>query len=107
MTPAAWFGVWLLVGASIVVVIELAVMGAWSVRLSRRSRTVAVTIQTQQGLIQADVERLRLAMEETRELWRPYARVLRWLRHPLVVALIGSYRRRWAARRTRGGRAAQ
>ena len=97
MTPAAWFGVWLLVGASVVVVIELVVMGAWGVRLGRRARAVAVTVQAQQGLIQADVERLRLAMEETRELWRPYARVLRWLQHPLVVALIGSYRRRWAA----------
>ncbi len=33
-----------------------------------------------------------------RRLWRPYRRALRWLRHPLVLALLGSYRRRMAAR---------
>jgi hypothetical protein len=49
-------------------------------------------------LLQADVERLQLALEETRRLWQPYRRILRFLRHPLVAALIGSYRRRWAAR---------
>jgi hypothetical protein len=101
MTPAGWFGVWLLVGAAVVIVIEGAVMGWWSFRLGRRARAVAAMVQAQQGLVQADLERLRLLTEETRVLWRPYARLLRWLRHPLVVALIGSYRRRWSVRATR------
>lgn len=98
MTEAAWFGVWLLVGSSVVILVELAIMGVWGLRLGRRARAVTVEMQTQQALVQADVERLRMAMEQTRELWRPYARALRWLRHPLVAALIGSYRRRWFAR---------
>ena len=98
MTQAGWIGVWLLIGSSAVIVVELAVMSVWGVRLGRRARSLAAVMQTQQGLIQADLERMRLLMEETRVLWRPYRRVLRWLRHPLVVALIGSYRRRWTAR---------
>ena len=98
MTPAGWLGVWLLIGSSAVIVLELGVMGVWGLRLSRRARAMRVAIQAQQGLIQADLERMKLVMEETRVLWRPYGRVLRWLRHPLVVALIGSYQRRWAAR---------
>jgi hypothetical protein len=98
MTPAGWFGVWLLVGSSVAIVLELAVMGVIGMRLGRRARSLTLAVQAQRTLVEEDVARLRAAMEETRVLWRPYARVLRWLRHPLVVALIGSYRRRWAAR---------
>ena len=98
MTSAGWIGVWLLAGSSAVIVIELALMGAWALRLGRRARTLAVYAQTQRGLVEADVARVRAALEETRILWRPYGRVLRWLRHPLLVALVQSYRRRWAAR---------
>jgi hypothetical protein len=49
-------------------------------------------------MVQADLNRLRLAIEETRRLWKPYSRILRWLRHPLVAALLQSYSRRRAAR---------
>lgn len=101
MTPAGWLGVWLLVGCSVVIVIELAVMGVMGMRLGRRARTLAVAVQAQRTLVEEDVARLRAAMEETRILWRPFARAIRWLRHPLVVALIGSYRRRWAGRTVR------
>jgi hypothetical protein len=48
--------------------------------------------------VEADLEKLRLALEETQRLWRPYRMVLRWLQHPLVIALLGSYRRRWLLR---------
>jgi len=98
VSPLGWYGVWLLVGSVAVILIEAALMGFWSVRLGRRSRALTALLEGERGLIQADVARLRAALEETRMLSRPYARVLRWLRHPLVVALIGSYRRRWAAR---------
>jgi hypothetical protein len=93
-----WSGVWLLVGSAAVIVIEVALVGIWSLRLSRRARALTRVVEGERNLIQADVARLRAALEEMRMLWRPYARVLRWLRHPLVIALIGSYRRRWAAR---------
>ena len=89
-----WAAVWLFVGSSVVIVIELAVAGLWSMRLARRGRALAVALQAERGFVQADLERLRASLEETRLLWQPYRRVLRWLRHPLVVALIGYYRRR-------------
>ena len=98
MNQLAWYGVWLLIGSAAVIVVEVALVGVWSLRLSRRARALAVLVQDERGLIEADLARLRAAIQETRTLWRPYARVLRWVRHPLVVALIGSYRRRWAAR---------
>jgi len=93
-TQLGWPAVWVFIGSSVVILVELAVAGVWSARLARRGRAVALALQEQRGLVEADLERLRAAIEETRALWRPYARVLRWLRHPLVVALIGYYRRR-------------
>jgi hypothetical protein len=91
-------GAWLLAGSGVVIVIEGVVAGVWTTRLARRARVLAQRIETERGLLQADVERLQLALEETRRLWQPYRRILRFLRHPLVAALVGSYRRRWAAR---------
>jgi hypothetical protein len=98
LSQIGWYGVWLLVGSAVVIVLEAALMGIWGLRLSRRARALTRVVEGERTLIQADVARLRAALEEMRTLWRPYARVLRWLRHPLVIALIGSYRRRWAAR---------
>jgi hypothetical protein len=98
MTQLGWIGVWLLIISSVAILLEVLVMGVWSLRLSRSARTLSVQINDERAAIQADLERLRVALEETQMLWRPYARVLRWLNHPLVIALIGSYRRRWAAR---------
>ena len=91
-------GVWLLVAGALAIIIEMALVAVWGARMSRRSRALAERTESERILIQADVERLKRAIEETRMLWRPYRRILRWLRHPLVVALIGSYRRRMAAR---------
>ncbi len=98
MTPLGWIGVWLLVASVAAIVVEGIAAGVWSMKLARRARVLSAYLETERTAIQGDVETLRLAVEETRVLWRPYARALRWLRHPLVVALIASYRRRWAAR---------
>ncbi len=101
MTAAqlGWLGLWLFVGSVAVIAIEMAVMGIWGLRLARRGRALSEALLAQRGLIEDDLQSLRAAMEETRILWRPYRRVLRWLRHPLVIALVGSYRRRWVAGR--------
>jgi len=98
VTAVGWYGVWLLVGSVAVILVEAALVGIWGLRLGRRARALSALLESERGLIEADVARLRAAIEETQTLWRPYARVLRWLRHPLVIALLGSYRRRWAAR---------
>jgi len=82
-----------------VIVIEVAIVAVWSLRLARRARALSLAVQEQRGIVEADVARLRAAIEETRRLWKPYRRVLRILRHPLAIALLASYRQRWAAGR--------
>jgi LPS sulfotransferase NodH len=92
----SWIGIWLLVFSAVIIVIELAIAGIWSARLARRAQRLSAELATEQRGIKADVERLRAAMAETVVLWQPYRRVLRYLRHPLVVAVIQSYARRRA-----------
>jgi hypothetical protein len=91
-------GVWLLVAAVIAIIVELTLMALWGFAMGRRMQALSQRLASQRAEIEADVEKLRRAIEETRALWQPYRRVLRWLQHPLVLALLGSYRRRMAAR---------
>jgi hypothetical protein len=91
-------GVWLFVVSAVAIIIETALGGIWAAAMGRRMRVLTAYIESERSEIQADLERLKLALEETQRLWQPYRRILRWLRHPLVIALLGSYRRRMAAR---------
>ena len=103
MTDAAWatlgtIGVGLLVFGMLAIIVEMVLLAVWGLAMARRTRELSERIAGERALIQADVERLKRAIEETKGLWRPYRRVLRWVRHPLVLALLGSYRRRMTAR---------
>lgn len=89
-------GPWLLVLGVAVILVEAAVAAAWSMRLARQGRTLAAVLERERGLVQADVARLQGTLEETRRLWEPWRRALRWLRHPLVAALLASLWRRAA-----------
>ena len=84
-------GVWLLVVSAVAIVVEGVLAAVWAASLVKRSRALSEGIETQRALIEADMARLRAAIEETKRLWRPYQRVLRWVRHPLVVALLESF----------------
>ena len=90
----SWIGIWLLVGGVTAVVVELGLMGLWSLQVARKSRALAERLKGEQSRLQADVERLKASLAMTQELWQPYRRLLRWLRHPIVVAVIQSYARR-------------
>lgn len=92
-------GVWLLVAGAVAIVVEGVLAALWGVSLARRSAALSARIETERLLIEADLARLRAALEETQRLWRPYRRILRWVRHPLVIALLESYARRRAAAR--------
>jgi len=94
-----WIGVWVLVIGVAAVVGELALMAVWAVRLARRSRALSERLLDQQAQLRADVERLQASIAETGVLWQPYRRLLRWLRHPIAIALLQSYARRRAAAR--------
>src|SRR5438552_1508581 len=101
MTPTdadlAWIGIWLLVVAAIVIVAETVLAGIWSARIARHSQDLSARLAAEQSRLHADVERLREALAETAVLWQPYGRLLRWLSHPLAIALMQSYARRRAA----------
>ena len=89
-------GVSLLVVSAVAILVEGVVAAVWAASLVKRSRTLSEGIEAQRVLIEDDLARLRAAIEETRRLWRPYQRILRWLRHPLVIALLDSLARRRA-----------
>ncbi|HEV3162829.1 MAG TPA: hypothetical protein VGZ22_02230 [Isosphaeraceae bacterium] len=91
-------GIWLLVGAGVLLIIELVLIAVWGAAMSRRMLALNQSVASQRAEIQSDLERLRLAIEETRMLWRPYRRILRTLNHPLLLAVFASVRRRRAAR---------
>jgi hypothetical protein len=91
-----WVGIWLLVICVAAIVIEAAVAAFWSVRVTRRARELSERLAGQQQQLKADVERLQAALAETAVLWQPYGRLLRWLQHPLAIALLQSFARRWA-----------
>jgi len=103
MTDSTWatlgtIGIWLLVVAALAIIVEMVLVAVWGLAFGRRMRELTRRVEGERAQIQADVERLKRAIEETKALWRPYRRFLRWVRHPLVLALLGSYRRRMAAR---------
>ena len=91
-------GIWLLVAAALMLIVELVLVAVWGAAMSRRMLALNQSISSQRAEIQADLERLRRAIEETRVLWRPYRRILRTLNHPLLLAVFASLRRRRAAR---------
>ncbi len=101
MTPDdyLWIGVWLFVGSVILIVVEMAVGGILTARVARRAKALSERLSSEQAMLQKDVAKMRESIEEMERLWRPYARVLRWLRHPLAVALVESYSRRRSAAR--------
>jgi hypothetical protein len=92
-------GVWLLVGSVVAIVLEGVVAAVWGAALARRSVALSERVQSERVLIEADLARLRAAIEEAGRLWRPYRRALRWVRHPLAIALLESYARRRAGAR--------
>ncbi|HYM96945.1 MAG TPA: hypothetical protein VET26_06580 [Candidatus Sulfotelmatobacter sp.] len=89
-------GVWLLVGSVVAIVLEMVVGGMMTARVAKRSRQLSELLATEGAAVRADLARLKEALDETQRLWQPYARALKWLRHPLVVAMMESYARRRA-----------
>lgn len=96
MTDLVSLGPWVLVFGVALILLESVVGLVWTVQLARRGRTLALALERDRAFVQADVERLRATLEETRRLWKPWERALRRLRHPLVAALLGSLWRRWS-----------
>ena len=92
-------GIWLLVVSVVAIALEGVLAAVWSVRISRKAQALSERLAEERGRLQSDVERLRLALAEMQVLWEPYGRLLRWLRHPITIALLQSLVRRMAAAR--------
>ena len=99
MIDATRIGVGLLIAGALAIVIEGGLAAIWTARLSRKAQALSARLAENQRLVESDVARLREAMAETERLWQPYRRLLRYLRHPLVIAVIQSYVRRGVAAR--------
>lgn len=98
MTTLGWVGVGLLAAAGLAILVEMALAAVWGTALAKRTLKLTERLNTERGLLESELEKLRLAMEDTQRLWRPYHTVLRWLGHPLTIALWQSYRRRGMVR---------
>ena len=92
-------GIWLLIASAVLILFEGLLAGLWGVRLSRRARALSDRLRSEQLELREAVERLELSIAESMTLWQPYRRLLRWLRHPLTIALAQSFARRRAAAR--------
>ena len=99
MTDLGWIGVWLLVLGVLAIVLQGVFAAVWTVRIVKRSRALSEALASEQAKLQAESVRLQAALVEMELLWRPYRRLLGWLRHPIAIALLQSFARRRAAAR--------
>ena len=98
MADLSWVGVWLLVIAFGVIVIEGVLAALWTMRIAKRSRVLSQRLAAEQAQMQAESARLKAELADMEVLWQPYRRLLRLLRHPIALAVLQSYARRRAAR---------
>ena len=90
-------GIYLLAICAVAIVIEMALGAFWSLRIAQHANTLNDRLTSERANLEAEVERLRMALEETAVLWQPYRRLMWWAQHPLAIALVQSLMRRRAA----------
>jgi hypothetical protein len=98
VTILGWVGIGLLIAAALAIVVEGALAAIWGRAVAKRTQELSERLKTERAMLEANLEKLMHAMEETQRLWRPYRTILRWLGHPLTIALWQSYRRRGVVR---------
>ena len=99
MTDLGWIGVWLLVVSVAAILLEGLVAGLLSLRISRRALVLRGRLVSEQSELRAAIARLNESLAEMQVLWQPYRHLLRWLQHPLTIALMQSFARRRVAAR--------
>jgi hypothetical protein len=78
----------------VAIVIELALITPRALRLKKKVRLLTLLLDENLRLTKHEIETLQESQAETSALLRPYRRIARYLRSPLVVAFLESYRRR-------------
>ncbi len=91
-------GIYLLIVAVVAIVIESALAAWWSVRIAQRSQALNEKLLSERANLEAGVARLQMTLKEMNVLWQPYGRLVRWVQHPLAIAVIQSFVRRVAVR---------
>jgi len=91
-------GIYVLIVAAVAIVIESALAAWWSVRIAQRSQALNEKLLSERANLEAGVARLQMTLEEMKVLWQPYGRLVRWVQHPLAIAVIQSFVRRVAVR---------
>jgi len=99
MTDLGWIGVWLLVLGGVAIVLEGVFAAVWAVRIVKRSRALSEALASEQAKLRSESARLQAALAEMEVLWRPYRRLLGWLRHPIAIAMLQSFARSRAVAR--------
>jgi hypothetical protein len=79
-----------------VIVVELLIAVPLVIRLRSRVSQLRRLVASEAGMAESEVLRLELALADSRRLLLPYGRLWKYLRHPLVVALLASLWRRRA-----------
>lgn len=95
---AATIGLATLVAAAALLVGSLLAVLPRLLRFRRRALALRAAVSAAEDETLAALARLRAQHAETDALLVPWRRLLRWVRHPLVIATVDWYRRRRAAR---------
>jgi hypothetical protein len=98
VTTLGWVGIGLLIAAGLMIVLEMALAAVWGRAVAKGTLALSQLMEAERGMLESDLEKLRLGIEEMQHLWGPYRTILRWLGHPLTIALWQSYRRRGMGR---------
>jgi hypothetical protein len=100
---AGLIGRWLLVAGAAPFVLAAVTVVPALLRLSRRARALRASVEEARRDSLSALALLEARRAETETLLRPWRTLVRWARHPLVVATWQWYRRRRpAARRAHG-----
>jgi hypothetical protein len=100
MSNAAWVGVGMAVTGFVLVIFELVLALPRLLRLTKRLKELNLLLEDNLRLTQDELQILHQARSETRLLLGPFRKLGRWLGHPVTLALLASYRRRLATRRS-------
>ena len=98
MNVLGWLGVAMAAGGVVIALLAVALTLPAILATRSRVRLVAANVEVQIEEIRVLEEQRRLELADLEVSLLPVRAVLRWLRHPLVVALLDSYRRRRSRR---------
>lgn len=88
-------GRWMLLVAAVVTAVAVLLPVPRLIRVRRRTRLLRVRMAETEARIDASVAELRGQRQEMERLLAPWRTAVKWTAHPLTVALVRSYWRRW------------